>query len=290
MRLQLGGDRCDGVGLHQAIQRSGIDVRAIVSGRQSGDAGILTGVDDDHDRQVERAGEIEVTLVVGRHGHDRSGAIIGQDVIGGPDRKSFTVDRVDRIPVEEDAGFRPGGIEAIHLGRLLHLLEVLGEFLLSCRTRCEFCREVGIGCDDEEGRAVQGVRSRCVHRYWVIAPLDREVDLRTSRLPDPIALHEQHLLRPCPLQLLHVIEETLGIVGDPQIPLGELLLGDLGIAALTCTFDHLLIRQHRLAFRAPIDAARSPIGKTAFVHLQEEPLIPSVVRRVACVEHAIPVE
>ena len=44
------------------------------------------GIHDRTHRQVEGLGEVEVTLVVGRHGHDCARAVVGQDVVGGPDR------------------------------------------------------------------------------------------------------------------------------------------------------------------------------------------------------------
>ena len=57
----------------------------------SGMTGIAPGdgcvrVDDDLHRQVERAREVEVALVVRGHGHDGAVAVVGEHVVGGPDR------------------------------------------------------------------------------------------------------------------------------------------------------------------------------------------------------------
>ena len=41
--------------------------------------------------------------------------------------------------------------------------------------------------------------------------------------------------------------------------------------------DHLLVRQHRLALRAPVHLALLAVRQAALVHLQKEPLVPAVV-------------
>ena len=53
--------------------------------------------DDPADRQPELLRELVVALVVGRDGHDRAGAVAGEDVVGDEDRDPLAVDRVDRV-------------------------------------------------------------------------------------------------------------------------------------------------------------------------------------------------
>ena len=62
------------------------------------------------------------------------------------------------------------------------------------------------------------------------------------------------------------------------------------VAALAQAGDHLLVGEHGLVVRAPVDRAVLAVGQPALEHLQEEPLVPAVVLRVAGVEHAVPVE
>ena len=84
--------RCSSVGvgdvrvLHRCL---GIDAR---------------GRHDPSDGQSELRGEGEVALVVGGHGHDRAGAVPGQDVVGDEDRDPLAVDRVDRLRADGHAG------------------------------------------------------------------------------------------------------------------------------------------------------------------------------------------
>ena len=68
---------------------------------------------------VEGACEVEVALVVGGHGHDGAVTVVGQHVVGGPDRQPLAVDRVDRVAVEEHAGLRAVGALALDVGLAL---------------------------------------------------------------------------------------------------------------------------------------------------------------------------
>ena len=53
--------------------------------------------------------------------------------------------------------------------------------------------------------------------------------------------------------------------------------------------DHLLVREHGLALRAPVHAAALPIRQPALEHAQEEPLVPPVIFRLARRDLAPPV-
>src|SRR5690606_21692411 len=57
------------------------------------------------DGQPELLGKLVVALVVRGYGHDRTGAVRREHVIGDPDRYFLPVDRVDRVPAREDARF-----------------------------------------------------------------------------------------------------------------------------------------------------------------------------------------
>ena len=60
--------------------------------------------DDLPDLDAVALGELVVALVVRRHGHDRSGAIPRQDIVGDPDRNPLAVDGIDRVAAGKDAG------------------------------------------------------------------------------------------------------------------------------------------------------------------------------------------
>ena len=102
-RVRLRAGPSSGPGVHQAavagegdagdggvgaldVGQHGVAVLVDVDhGDDAGHRGVH--VDDDAHGQVEGAGEVEVALVVGGHGHDGAVTVVGQHVVGGPDRQ-----------------------------------------------------------------------------------------------------------------------------------------------------------------------------------------------------------
>ena len=150
---------------------------------------------------------------------------------------------------------------------MFDLVEIGNEVWLCGRARNEFGRKIGINSHHEECCAIQGVGTCRVDRYRLFAAFNDELHLCAGRLADPVALHQQHFFGPAGFELLHVIEQSLGIVGDAEVPLRQLLLRDCAIASLTKSANNLLIGEHGLTRRAPVDGRCLAIGKTALVHL-----------------------
>ena len=93
-----------------------------------------------------------------------------------------------------------------------------------------------------------------------------------------------------PSSAAHVVEQPVGVVGDPQVPLRQLARLDDRAAPLAPTVDHLLVGQHGRVLRAPVHDARRAVGQPALVHRQEQPLRPAQVLRVGRVQPTGPVE
>ena len=210
----------------QAVQRSGVHQQPVIGSGNAGLGGVLSGRNHHPHRQVESAGEVQITLIMGGHCHDRAGAIVRQHVVTSPDRQLFAVDWVDRVALQKHAGLVPVGVQPIHLSGLLHLRQVVIELCLRGGALGQLRSQVAVGGHHEERRAVQRVGSRRVDGHRLVTAFDGEIHFRTGRAPDPVALHQQHLLRPLTFQLLHIVQQPVGVVGDPQIPLGQLLLRD----------------------------------------------------------------
>lgn len=227
-----------------------------------------------------------------RNSHHRTVAVVGQDVVRRPDRQSLAIDGVDRETVEEDAGLRSIGGLTVDLARLLDRLQVLTETLLHLlgRPRRQLGGKVGVGRDDHESRTVQRVRSGREDPDLLVTALDLEVDVGADRPADPVALHLDDLLRPEALELIQIVEQAVGVLGDLEVPLRELLLDHLGAAALAMPVDDLLVGEHRLVVRAPVDRTLLAVSQPLLVQLLEQPLVPGVVLGVARMEHAAPVE
>ncbi len=274
----------------EAVEHLGVLVGAIACG---GDARLgrvgAVDIDDRANREVELLGEVEVALVVGRDSHDGAGAVIREHVVCGPDRDLLACDGVRRVRAQEDAGLLALGGLTLDLAGVLDLLDV-GLELRSLVVTDELCSQIAIGRDDHVGGAVERVRAGGEDGDRLVAAFDRELDVCTLAAPDPVALHREHVLGPAAFELLHVVQQAVGIVGDLEVPLVELALGDFRLATLALAVDDLLVGEHRLVLGAPVDEGVLAVGKPTFEEAQEQPLGPAVVLLVRGVEPPGPVE
>src|SRR4051812_13697327 len=88
----------------------------------------------------------------------------------------------------------------------------------------------------------------------------------------------------------YVVEQALGVVGDPKEPLLQLLDHDGRAAALAVAVDDLLVGEDGLIVWAPLDRSPPAIGEPALEQLQEDPLGPPVVARLVGPELPPPVD
>ena len=291
LALQVGDRGCLGLvdtqpGQVDLVVR-GVDRRALAGERLPLPVG--RRLDRADDRQVEDLGELPVALVLARDGHDRAGAVIGQHVVGGVHRDPGAGQRVRRVHAQEDTGLGPVGGQPVDVGGPANLLPV-GLEVTPMLVGDQFGGQRRIGRDDHEGRAEQGVRAGGVDGQRLLAALDDEVHVGALGPPDPVALGGDDPLGPRRRQVVQLVQQLLGVVGDLEVPLGQLALGDFGAAPVAHAADDLLVGQHGLVVGAPVDRAVLPVGQPALPELQEQPLGPAVVLRVAGVERARPVE
>ena len=283
-------DPGDRLGLGQPVQRAGVDQHAVARRRDPG-GGRVGAVGGDHHphRQPEPPGEVQVALVVRGHRHDRAGAVVGQHVVGRPDRDALAVHRVDRVHAQEDAGLLPVGLLPLDVGQLPHLRHV-GVELGPLGVRAQVRRQRRVRGDDEERRPVERVRPGGVDGDGLAAPLDLELDVGPGRAADPVPLHGQHPVGPVAHQRGRVGQQPVGVLGDLEVPLGQHPADDLGAAPLAPAVHDLLVGQHGLVLGAPVDVAALAVGQPALEEPQEQPLVPPVVLRVAGLQPARPVE
>src|SRR5215204_5743292 len=128
-------------------------------------------------------------------------------------------------------------------------------------------------------RSVDSVDTRGEHTDLLVAVLDRKLDIRAFAASDPVTLALQNFLGPTVFDLLDVGDELLGIVSDAQEPLFQIAFLDWGATAPADAARRLLVREHGLFFRAPVDLRDLLIGQTSLQHLEEEPLVPLVILR-----------
>ena len=249
----------------------------------------IVGRDDADDRQLVRLREREVALVVTRHRHDRAGAVLHQHVVGDPDRDALARRRIRRVRSREGARL---------LGALAHLARhdvlpgrahAIGLDLFALVRRGQRGDLRMLGREHEIRRAEDRVRTRREdHHRRGIALGDREGDLRAFRAAEPVALGALRGLRP--VDPLEVVQQTLGVVRDAEEPLLEQSLLDARAAPLAQPILHLLVGEHGLVVRAPVDRRLPLVGEPLLEQLQEDPLRPLVVRRVGGRQLMLPVD
>ena len=143
----------DGLVGPQAVERAGVDERALLDVRKRRLGDVAAG-DDLDDGQAVFARETPVALVVAGHGHDRAGAVGDQDVVGDPDGHFVTGGRVeDADAFHFDAGDFLGDLGALEVGLARRGLDVGADF-----------RGVGAARQQLRRRADAPARGPCTSR------------------------------------------------------------------------------------------------------------------------------
>ena len=117
---------------------------------------------------------------------------------------------------------------------------------------------------------------------------DGEDQLGALAPADPVRLPDLALVGP--VEPFEAVKEAVGVLGDLEEPLGQLALDDRGAAALAATVDDLLVGEDGQVFGAPVDGRLFADGQPGLEQLDEEPLGPAVVARVAGIDRVGPVE
>ena len=246
-----------------------------------------------HHRTPVLAGEIEVALVVARTAEDGARAVAHDDEVGDIDRQlDVWLERVDR----DDAGvealllglgqrFLAGADLAALLDEGCQLLALLGEVS---------CQRV-LGRDRHERGAEDGVvaRGEDLERGELLrqlAAFEREPHVGAGRLADPVALLRADEIGPRGLQAIQRLQQLLGVGGDPEEPLRQVALLDHGAGAPAAAVDHLLVGEHGVLHRIPVDLGGLAVGQLLLQEVQEQPLLVHVVVGIAGGELALPVD
>ena len=234
------------------------------------------------DRQPCFLREIEVALVVRGHAHDRAGAVLGQHVVRHPDRHAFVRERIDRV----GAGEQP---LLLHQARALEFRfdrEAVGE-RLDRRARASSKRSSSsrstTGCSGAIAKNVapKSVSTRVV-KTSIFASSPSTPNANCAPSLRPIQLRCIVRVRSGqPVEFVDIVQQAVRVVGDLQEPLREVAALDQVSAAPAPAVDDLLVREHGLVVRAPVDRRFALVGQPVFVQAQEQPLVPAVVLRFA---------
>ena len=262
-----------------AVEAAAVDHRPV-----AGEGQLLVAVDHLADRKAEALGELEVALVVRRDGHDRAGAVLGQHVVGDEHRQLLAVDRVGDGPAQRHAGLLPVLFAALLGAGRQRALDVLADV-----RRVGHPQHVGVlGRHHEEGGPEQRVGAGGEHLVVGAQLLTAEGDLRALRAADPVALHRLDVRGP--VDVVEVVEQPVGVVGDLEEPLLQRARLHEAAAPLAAPVDHLLVGQHGLVLGAPVHRGLAAVGQSLLEQAQEDPLRPAVVAGLVGAELAGPVD
>ncbi len=271
----------------QTVKLAGVEQRAFFGHRCGADIRRGTVEVEYHrlDVEIVFGGEFPVALVMTRYGHHGTGAVLHQHEVSDPDRNLFARQRMDSV----QAG---GHAFLLHRGHVR-----FGDFGVAAFSNevsqrrvvdGSLARQRMTGCHGDIGCPHEGVRTGGVNRDFFRAVGHVKGDLDTFRTANPVALHGLDLLRPV-FQLIEVVEQLFGVIGDFHEPLRDLFAFDFGVAAPAAAIDHLFVRQYGLVVRAPVDCGGFFVDQTFFVQFGEEPLFPAVILRLTGRQFATPV-
>ena len=141
--------------------------------------------------------EFEVALIVRGHGHDGAGAVAHQDEVADPDGNLLAAERVDGEVAGGEAFLLDvaGAFGGARVDHVFHLRPVASSSDLGDQRM--------LGREDHARRAIDGVDARGEDADGRAGPFEMKIDLRAFRAADPVALHEQHALRPSGFELAH---------------------------------------------------------------------------------------
>ncbi len=143
-------------------------------------------------------------------------------------------------------------------------------------------------CDRHVGDAEQGVRARREDLEVATAIRELETDQEAFGATDPVALHRLDRFRPT-VELVEVVQQFIGIGGDAHEPLRDFAPLDQRAGTPATAVDHLLVREHRLVDRVPVDDGGLAVDQAPLIEAGEEPLLPAIIIGVAGRKLARPV-
>ncbi len=220
-----------------------------------------------------------------RYRHDSARAVPHEHEVRGEDGHRLAGNRMDCVDAEGMALLLHGLDLGLGDAALAAFLDEGGQPGIGLR---RLPSQRVLGGDGHVGHSHDRVRARGVDAQLLLGALDAELHVDALGAADPVALHGAHLLRPA-IEPVDGVEQLLGIVGGAHEPLLDLALLDQRAGAPPPAVDHLLVGQHRLVHRVPVDRRRGAIGQPLLHQPGEQPLLPSVVVRVAGSQLPVPV-
>ena len=274
-----------------AVQKLGIDMRTVFFMRFN--RNIAAG-QNLNNRQIERFGKIIVALVMRRHRHNRTGSVSHQNIVGNKDRYQLTVIRILRLNPFQ---FHPG-FALVHRALQIRLgcrfFNIGLNFRRILKAACQLGDIRMLRSQNHIGHAKSGIRTGRKYgqfftgQFGAVAVGQSEIELCPFRTSDPV-----NLLRFNPvnkIQVLQIVNQTVGIFGNRHHPLLFVLAYNLRSATLATAVDNFFVCQPYFAARTPVNGHFVFIGQTLFKQFDKHPLRPFVIFRITGGNATVPVK
>ena len=223
-----------------------------------------------------------------RNRHDGTGSVIHHNVVGDENRNFLSVYRVDAVASGEYAGLLLRQRSSLDFGLVLTFFLICFYCSFILRAVSEFRYKRMFRGQNHVGYAEQRVRTRGVNLKLLFEVLNLKGHFRTGGTADPVLLHQLYLFRPA-RHFVQVLQQTIRIIGNLQIPLRQALLCHRCVAALTAAVHYLLVRQYGLAARTPVYRIVLLVCQSLVIELDENPLHPLVILFLASGNFPVPV-
>jgi hypothetical protein len=214
-----------------------------------------------------------IAFVVTGHAHDRAVAVAHQHVIADPYFERFSGQRMGDEKAGRQAFLFHGREVRLDERSALAFVDEGGELRIGSRG---VLGQWMLGGHRAEGHAHDGVGAGGEHVHPAVADrlavlasdVVRERKAHALAPANPVGLHDFYRLGPAG-HLVEISQQLFGVVRDAQVVHGNLALFDRRAGTPALAIDHLLVGEHGLIDRVPVDNPALAIGDTFLEHLQE---------------------
>ena len=291
---ELGCNGVNGVMHAQAVEFAGVDkmrfacLVAIPFLPGIGREGFTVNRNHLLDRKTKLFGKCKVSFIVSRDSHHGAFAVAHEDVVGNPDFNGFTRERMLDVKARRDALLFHGS----HVGFRHAALGAFSNEGLQIRT---IFGEVGsegmFGSDGDERHAHERIGTSRINGEALLfaGQFVREAKRHAFGTANPVLLHAANLFGPA-VKRFDVVEEFLRVLRNAEVITRNFALFNNRAGAPAAAFNNLLVGQHSLVDRVPVDDLGLTVGNASFQHLEEQPLVPPIVLGLAGSDFTRPVE
>ena len=153
-----------------------------------------------------------------RYSHDGTCSVIHHYVVGDIDRNFCSVDRIDRVTADEYSGLFLCKRCTFKLGLMSACVHISFYFIFVFSAFSQLRNERMLRRENHVCNSEECIRTCSIYYEFLVCAVDAELDLSTLRTSDPVFLHGFDLVRPA-RHILKILEESVGVVGDLEIPL-----------------------------------------------------------------------